>query len=385
MAMKESDGAMGIIMRMFLPFLKTPSNILRQGVRKGPLGIFNLAWETGKLALGKREFDAQYVARVAEQLLAWGAVMLFLGLDDEDDLPFITGSSAPYGSAEYGFKGNKIPPYSIRIGGSYYSYQRIEPFATSLALIADGIQALRNIKNGKDGTAVLNDVWRGAKQIVVDKSFFSTLGEINTALTSPDYIFRPVNNIVSGFVPKVVSQPLQALVPEVGESKSRNKGLDFIKDQFFLTLNRAGIMAAIPKVDYFGRDLQKDDWGDSFLSALGRLTSLKRITPDSHMDQAERLIWNYNQKNPDSEYYPSIPQHTFTYEGEQYYLAGKDYHDFAVEAGELAHRQILNAVNAGRLNVANPSEQDIELIKNIFTRARRETRQKYINRAKLQR
>lgn len=385
MAMKESDGAMGIILRMFLPFLKTPANILRQGVRKGPLGIFNLAWETGKLALGKREFDAQYVARVAEQLLAWGTVMLFLGLDDEDDLPFITGSSAPYGSAEYGFKGNKIPPYSIRIGGSYYSYQRIEPFATSLALIADGIQALRNIKNGKDGTAVLNDVWRGAKQIVVDKSFFSTLGEINTALTSPDYIFRPVNNIVSGFVPKVVSQPLQALVPEVGESKSRNKGLDFIEDQFFLTLNRAGIMAAIPKVDYFGRDLQKDDWGDSFLSALGRLTSLKRITPDSHMDQAERLIWNYNQKNPDSEYYPSIPQHTFTHEGEQYYLAGKDYHDFAVEAGELAHRQILNAVNAGRLNVANPSEQDIELIKNIFTRARRETRQKYINRAKLQR
>ena len=383
MAMKESDGSMGIILKMFLPFLKTPANILRQGVRKGPLGIVNLAWETGKLALGKRDFDGQYVSRVAEQLIALGVVMALAGLSDDDELPVITGTSAPYGSAEYGFKGNKVPPYSIRIGNTWYSYQKIEPFATGLAAIADGIQAFRDVRNGKDGTAVMKELIGSGIKTIGEKSYLDSIGEIIKMVQDPERnAMRPVTNLLSSSVPALWRQTRQAFTEEVGDSKSRSKGLDWWREQFFTVTNRAGITTAIPKIDYFGREVKKDDWGDTPLSPIGRILSVKRVEADSNMNQAERLIWNYNQKNPNSEYYPSIPGNTFTVDGKKMYLSGEAYRDYAMESGKLALKQIHNGIRGGYLDVNNPDEQDIKLIKSIFARARKEMRKKYLKRAK---
>jgi hypothetical protein len=147
--------------------------------------------------------------------------------------------------------------------------------------------------------------------------------------------------------------------------------------------NRMGVTAAVPKIDYFGREVKKDAFGDSLLSAAGRLISPVKVQSGvSDMDKAETLVWNYNQRNPDEAWYPSIPRNTFTVNKKKLYLAGDDYRDYAVDAGKLAHRQINNAIRAGYLNVNNPDKKDIDLIKKIFTRARKETQQKYIRKAK---
>ena len=382
MAAKESGGVVGAVLKLLLPFAKTPANILRQGVRKSILGTVDLTGETVKGILGKRDFDGEYVARVAEQIIAWGIFMTVAGLSDDDDQPWITGSSASYGSAEYAYNADKIPPYSIRIGDSWYSYARVEPFATGLALMADSIKAYNNVKNGKEGTAVLKDIFNSGKQIILEKSFLNGLGEINKATQDPESFTRVVTNPVKGLVPNLFTQPLNAFIKNAPDNKSREKGAEWLKDQFWIATNQAGITSALPKVDYFGRDVQKDDWGDGFFSPVWRLTSFKRIKADSTADPAEQLIWNYNQRNPNETYYPSLPRNSFTVNGEKYYFTGKTYHDFAVDAGELAHRQIGNAIKAGMLNINKPTEKDIELIKNIFSRARKETQQKYKHKAK---
>jgi hypothetical protein len=110
------------------------------------------------------------------------------------------------------------------------------------------------------------------------------------------------------------------------------------------------------------------------------LLPVKRV--DSNMDKAELLIWNYNRRNPNEEYYPNIPRNTFTHNGVKMYFAGEDYREFAEQAGQLAHKQINNAIRAGRLNVDNPTDKDIELIRKVFSRARKEIQQKNINKAK---
>jgi hypothetical protein len=99
-------------------------------------------------------------------------------------------------------------------------------------------------------------------------------------------------------------------------------------------------------------------------------------------DEVEKLIWNYNQKNPSDTYYPSIPQNRFVKNGTKMYFTGSNYREFAVAAGKLAHKQMLNAVKAGRLNIDNPDENDIKLIKKIFTRARKEVRERMSANAK---
>ena len=384
MALRESDGAMGHILKVFLPFIKTPYNILRQGIRKSPLGAANLIGETVKAFRDPSRFDGKYVSRVAEQLLAWSAVMAVYGLsDDDDDLPLITGSAAKYGSPEYGFKANKLPPFSIRIFGNWVSYAGIEPFATSLATIADGVKAIKDKKKGKDGTAIMKDLLNSTGQVVTQKSYIDSIGEVVRVIQDPEReLHKPITNTTASLIPNLYRQVRQSIVDEVPDNKSRARGMEFIKDQFTVVTNKMGITTSVPKVDYFGREVKKDDFENALLSPLGRLLAIKAFDADKNLDAADKLVWNYNKNNFDSPWYPSIPQPTFTENKKRMYFSGEAYHKFAVESGKLAYKQIHNAIKAGRLNVNNPTQKDVELIKKIFTRARKEIRNKHISQAK---
>jgi hypothetical protein len=384
MALRESSGIGGTIARFTLPFIKTPYNIIGQGLRKSPLGSLNLLYQTGKGFMGKRKFDGQYVGLVAEQLIAWGAFMALYGLSDDDELPIITGANAPYGSAEYGFKANKVPPYSIRIGNTWISYARIEPLATGLSVIADDIQALKEAKSGKDGRKVITEVIGKTGKSISDKSFVDSVGELVEVLQDPDKNFwKSTNNLAASAVPNIWRQTRNSFEDNIADGKSRERGLEFIQDQFTFITNKAGITTGIPKIDYFGREVKKDAFDDSLVSALVRLNFPAKVQSGfSDMDDAEQLIWNYNQRNPESAWYPSIPQHTFTHKKEEYYFSGENYTNYAKDAGQLAHKQIQNEIKAGRLNVKNPTEKDIKLIKNIFEESREKMKVKHFKNAK---
>ena len=378
MEMREAGGWFGTALKMFFPFMKTPHNILKQGIRKSPLGVLSLLNEGGKIIRGKRDFDGEFVARTAEQVLAWSALALIYGLDDDDDLPFITGSSPRYGSAEQQFKANKIPPYSIRIGDTYYSYRRIEPLATGLALIADTVQALKDSDNGRDATQISKKLFNSAKQIIVEKSFLDSLGEISRVANDPEYsMVNWGTNFAASWVPNVARQTIQAFDDNVRDYKNRAKGEEFFEEQFKILIGRTGLVKAAPKIDYFGREITKDTLaGAAPLSKLMRLIPIQAITPDENMNRAELLMWRYNQLNPDEPYYPAVPAYYFTRDGKKLYFSGDNYTDYATESGQLALKQINNAFRHGLLDENNPTKEDIELIKKIFSRARQTVKDK---------
>ena len=379
---RDAGGIFGNILKFTLPFLKTPGNILRQGIRKSPLGVLNLAYETGKTALGKRKIDNEYIQHAAEQVLAWGTIAMIAGMDDDNDdgMPFLTGSSPAYGSAEQRFKANKVPPYSIRIGGTYYSYKRFEPLATGLAFIADGLDAYRKAKSGKEGTDVLKQMIRGVKQMIVEKSFLDSLGEINRIASDPERSGMTfLSNFASSWMPNVVRQTIGLFDNNVKDYKSRERGSEFFQDQFRVTTDRMFPWKAAPKIDYFGREIKKDSLEDAGpLGFLARLIPLQPISPDSSMNRAERLMWKYNQRHPENEFWPSVPAYYFSRNGKKGYFTGNDYQEFARESGQLALKQINNAFRHGLLNEQNPTERDIKLIRKIFTLARKEIREKMI-------
>ncbi len=373
---REAGGVGGTLLKFFLPFIKTPHNILRQGVRKSPVGSLSLAWETGKGLLGKREFNNDYIQRVAEQVVAWSTVALFMGLDDDDERPFITGTSPAYGSAEARFKANIAPPYSIRIGDTYYSYKRLEPLATGLAFIADGLEAMRHARNGVDGTRITKNLLEGVKQLVVEKSFLDSIGEISRFASDPERSAMNFStNFAASWMPNAVRQGISLFDDNVRDNRTRSRGLEWWKDQFWLTTNRAGITRAAPRLDYFGREIPKDSLVDAgALWPLMRMIPIQPVKPDANMNQAEELIWRYNQDHPDSEYYPDVPAYYFQRGGQKLYFNNEQYQDFARDAGQLALKQINAAIRSGQLNVRKPTERDIELIKKIFTQARKEVR-----------
>ena len=372
---RESGGIMGTMLKFFLPFIKTPSNILKQGIRKSPLGTANLAWQTVQGFRGKRQFDNEYIALVAEQLLAWGAVMMLAGSGDDDE-PFITGSSPKYGSAEQKFKQNKLPAYSIRIGKNYYSYQRIEPLSTGLAFIADGIEAYRAAKRGEEGQKVVMRLMDKTRRLIVEKSFLDSLGQIQKIIDDPEKgLERWGTNFAASWMPNAVRTTVSAFDDNVRDKKNRDRGENWFEDAFNLVIGSAGIPKASPKYDYFGRPVKKDSLADSGpLWQMMRLVPIKSVSPDDNMNRAEKLMWKYNMTHPGAEYYPDVPAYYFQRDGKKLYTTGKYWDEFAQKSGQLALKQINNAFKHGLLNENKPTEKDIELIKKIFQRARKEVR-----------
>lgn len=384
MALRESNSMVGKMMKIFLPFIKTPYNVLKQGLRKSPLGIIPLAKDTVNRLYNKKGFDGEYVAKAAEQLIAWSTVMAVMALnDDDDDKPFITGAAPAFGSGEYNFKANKVPPYSIKLLGKYWSYAGVEPFATQLGVIADGVKAVNEAQNGRDGTAIMKQLVSAVGQSITQKSFIDGIAEVIRVSQDPEReLWKPVTNTAASVVPNIFRQVRQAFIDDVSDNKSRARGAEFLRDQFITVTNKMGITAALPKLDYFGREVRKDDFENAVLSPLGRLMAIKMFDADESMDKADKLIWNYNKHNPDEAYYPTIPVNTYTVNKQRYYLDGDNYRNFAKESGRLANKQINNAIQAGYLDVNNPTKKDIELIKKIFTRARKEVRTKYQTKGK---
>ena len=376
-AFKSQGGVAGTLMKYFLPFVTAPYNILMQGVRKSPLGIVKTIGETGQIIAGKRSIDSQYIGHVAEQFIAWGTLLMLAGMDDDDDLPFITGSNAPFGSSEQKFKEQNIPPYSIRIGGKYWSYKRIEPLATMLSITADTLQAYRDAKNGRDFKKNFINMYKN----ISDKTYLDSIGELIRFAEDPEKSFASLGtNFAASWMPNAAKAFIMSADDEVRNNKSYEKGTDYALDMMHVITSKAGITQRLPKVDCFGETITKENAEDANPAWLyiGRFVGqyVKNIDED---DKVKKLILTYNLKsNPDEPYWPDIPRNTFSYQNEKYYFGNKDYHDFCVESGKLAKKQLDNAVRHGLLNINNPTEADIKLIKKVFTRARKEVKEKFI-------
>ncbi len=153
--LKTEGGAWGTAAKYVFPFVKTPANIIKTATRKSPLGTVKLINDFAK---GKFDSDNRAIHNVAEQMLAWSIVAILysmVGDDDEHEKDFaITGAPAQYGTPEYRFRMEAgIPPRSIKLGGKWFDYSRVEPISEVLSLVVDGIHSWKNVKKGGDFTS----------------------------------------------------------------------------------------------------------------------------------------------------------------------------------------------------------------------------------------
>ena len=127
----------------FVPFIKTPWNILKEGVSFVPgLGAF-LRPSYLRGATPVRMSNEELIPR---QIL--GATM-FAGVGAMFASGNVTGSPQNAEEAQ-AWKDQGIQPFSIKIGDTWVSYQRIEPIATVLGLAADLIRVTREWDDNPD-------------------------------------------------------------------------------------------------------------------------------------------------------------------------------------------------------------------------------------------
>lgn len=367
------------------PFLRTPTNIMTMGLRKSPLGSLALLFRGARglvaTRAGRSEWSYSWdkaAPHVAEQLLAWGAMAALMGAtaEDEKNGPRITGT-IPYaasGRSEREFAQGIVPTQSIRIGGKWYSYSRIEPFATALAMTVDLINDTRSAESGGGADYAIKKLHAHLVGQVKDKTFFKGLSDLLEVLDRPAQVATIPAEIAAGFVPSFAKGIMRA-----ADERVRERPDTFMRRMAYSALPVPAL--APEKVDYLGREVPKARLGNQGTDFLFRLLSPVQVR-DAKVDgmpgvRIDRAILNWNNEHPEDRWFPPLPERTFKVGKDSFTLTPTQYAEFMRRSGGIALRALEGGIGFGRINPDAPAKADVTAIRRALDRARDQVRAEY--------
>ena len=194
-------------LRFVLPFVRTPTNILAFAFERTP-GVFMpgfLREERKRLMEGINNSDPIEKARARGKLATstgLAAVLLDTAVNNRE---FITGGGPKNEEEVKALKATGWQPYSFKVDGKYYSYQRLDPLGTVIGVIAD--LADTTYREPTDFTKSKFDQLYSAVSItfarnITNKSYLAGIQLMTNALSDPDrYADRLLRNFGSSMLP----------------------------------------------------------------------------------------------------------------------------------------------------------------------------------------
>lgn len=372
-----------------LPFVTTPLNILKQGLRRTPLGTPLLLYRTAKAYYmrkrtppGKPDYTREnFISHLSEQALAWattGIIASMIGGDGDEDEPRvqITGGRPLYGKdagKQQAFERDQGPPsMSIKFGdGPWISYSKIEPLATFLAPIVNAIEAMNKAKNGDEWDAAASEAYSKTVDALTDKTFVGAFSDIVRAGENPKDITRWAGSFASSWVPSIIRQGLKASTPSESDLSIKGKPLS---PEWFDSFGEMVKEQAAPgttgqvRIDWLGREVRKSGpvVGPN-TDVLYRLLTFAGIqVKGAEQDKLSRMITVWNQTSrfnakENFEYYPSKPSKWITRKGERKFLNAEQYMEYQKLIGKMTQQ----FARSRRFNYDNPTLRDIEALEKI--------------------
>jgi hypothetical protein len=330
----------GAMLSFVFPFVRTPVNIFRMGIKKSPLGSL---WLAGNIAQGLvatargQGFFNKYPAalltkHLTEQSIAWAAWMALYSIaegdDDDDKKKWMLVGGRPYsqdtgsGDADaakrmYGGTYMLVHRNESGVIDARVPFGRVEPFATALGGMIDAMgQIKRHWRNRKEGENMkaAQSISRGVASNLLgqaqDKTFlrgFSDVSALGADLMDASGArsgagLRFLTNIAAGFVPNIGKQAVRALDDYERNYKQSEWSHSWWPDG----------KSANPMVDYFtGEDVTKG--GPKWL----RLVWPTPLNIQQAQSPTDTLIQKWNLKHPvnvtgdenqqESRYFPRRP------------------------------------------------------------------------------
>jgi hypothetical protein len=206
-----SEGS--FLVKLVIPFVRTPANIMKFAVERSPAAPLLSEWRADMMAGGARRDLA--IAKVA---VGSGAMALAM---DWYTKGLITGGGPADQDAKAVMRADGWQPYSVKIGDRYYSYQRLDPYSTTLGVAADFADLQSHMsEHQKDEVAGL--LLASTIKNLADKTWFSGVSDLSQAVSDsdrygPSYIR---NRLASTFVPTIVAQAAKATDPNLREARN---------------------------------------------------------------------------------------------------------------------------------------------------------------------
>jgi len=325
---KRKTVAGPILDNAVFPFHRAMINLPAEGFVRMP-GI-SLIPMSVKMFQNRREgkpwfTDITNADEIAGQIIfsAIGMLIYALSADDEEDA-FVTGALLDFDEAErkHRYHAGVAPPSSMRIWGKWVSYDKFDPIATPIAMVAD---VSTSIKRGDDPWEVAaNLALSGGKQ-VTGKSFARPLQDL-LRITEKGGIRKWWVNYASSHVSNLYQQVRRNYQEHVGYNPDPSVTKEILK--------RTELMETDPIYDAWGRMAEN----------ITRWTGIK--VQDTKTFKGDRIFLKWNNKNPDRSAYPGKAGNT--YKGKldtDRRFESKQYSDFTRVAGTLAKDIVEEAIS----------------------------------------
>lgn len=251
-----------------VPFIRTPGNIMKELTRMTPLAPLVKEWREA-FAKGGAERDKA----MAELVVGTGimSVVFMHALDGN-----ITGAGEPDAGKKRVQQAGGWQPYSVKVGDTYYNYQRLQPLGTLIGMAADIAEVWDHLTD-EEMDKVPKMLSAAFGNAVTNQTFLQGITNIVNALSDPKR-FGPklVQQYAGSVVPAIVAQPTQMLDPVVREVDSI---VDAVKARI------PGLRGdLLPKRDIFGEPIQTKER----LGAVSPVTETKE-SEDKVRTEAARL------------------------------------------------------------------------------------------------
>mgnify|MGYP003312435620 CR=1 FL=1 len=282
-----------------LPFVRTPTNLLKFAFERTP-GVLMLPTEVKKLWKDHKGSDpilkAQARGKMATSAIA-GAVLLDLALNNRE---FLTGGGPKDHKQKKALQATGWQPYSFKIDGKYYSYQRLDPFGTLLGVMADLVETgIKSPKGFNDSAIdqVFSAVAVTFTRNVTNKSYLAGLQMFTEAASNPErYGDRLLRNFGSSMLP--YSGFLNQIQYGTGDQESRE-----VRTLADALLNKipSGRDNLDPKRNLLGEEIMVEN-----LPLIGAINPIATSTEKNDVILNEMASLNHAFREPPSTYHNLI-------------------------------------------------------------------------------
>lgn len=246
------------LVKLVIPFVRTPVNIAKYAVERSIFAPFS-KHVRDQIAVGGAERDIA-LARI---MFGTGIGLTTAMLAKQG---LITGGGPVDLNRRREMRQAGIQPYSIKLGNTYYAYNRLAPLGQVLGVAADMAEINDYITSESDRKDLASMIAMSVSKNVTNQTFMQGITGVVNMLSDPDrYGPAEIKQLAGILVPGVASQAAAAIDPTVRQA---NNAIEKIRSRI------PGLSSSLlPKLDLFGREIQREGGaGPDYISPIYKST-----------------------------------------------------------------------------------------------------------------
>lgn len=332
----------------FMPFRRTPANILTTGLDYSPAGLAkSITYDAYQVKAGNMS-SADMVDHLSAGLTGSGILALGAYLAAEGILRVKAGDDDR--EEDYN-KAQGIQDYSLQIGDKSYTLDWMSPSAMPLFA---GAAIMESVQEGGNGFDAVADAMGGITEVVLETSMLSSLNDLISNWSYADnkaayLIDRTITSYAGQYIPTVGGKIASAMDDTVRKSYVEKGTGQMASDIGYFAQSAAkktpGARNKLqPSVDLWGNEVSNGTAGERVFQSFLSPGYLKTVQTGKVDEELRRLA----DATGSSAVYPAQVEKSFSVNGEIKNLTAEEYTQYAKSVGETRFKAVSALIqNAG--------------------------------------